>query len=125
MNLAKRDRIIYSLDPTARQLLAAFLLFRVLPLPLHRSMMSPSANAQHTPTIKLTFEQVDDLIYDARIGDLDTLKTDLTDLSSKQYLCSEAAIIASAIDMDETEGGTGSCLLHFPAANGNIGSLLP
>ncbi|BDD59473.1 hypothetical protein MPDQ_002967 [Monascus purpureus] len=70
--------------------------------------------------IKLSFESIDDLIYDARSGDLDALKTDIASLS-KQHDCSESLIVASAIDMEpESEGGTGSCLLHFPAANGNL-----
>ncbi|KAE8352751.1 hypothetical protein BDV28DRAFT_120423 [Aspergillus coremiiformis] len=67
----------------------------------------------------LSVEAIDDLIYDARAGDLDSLKSDLAALST-QHGCSQAWIVASAIDAErEEEGGTGSCLLHFPAANGN------
>ncbi|KAL4895986.1 ankyrin repeat-containing domain protein [Aspergillus ambiguus] len=70
--------------------------------------------------IQLTADAVDDLIYDARAGDLDALKSDLASLST-QHSCTEAWIVASAIDAEpEAEGGTGSCLLHFPAANGNL-----
>ncbi|GFG11670.1 ankyrin repeat-containing protein YAR1 [Aspergillus udagawae] len=69
--------------------------------------------------VKLSFEAIDDLIYDARVGDLDALKADLA-TQSKEHNCPEAWIIASAIDAEpEAEGGSGSCLLHFPAANGN------
>ncbi|KAF7160820.1 hypothetical protein CNMCM5623_006414 [Aspergillus felis] len=69
--------------------------------------------------VTLSFEAIDDLIYDARAGDLDALKADLA-AQSKEHNCPEAWIIASAIDAEpEAEGGTGSCLLHFPAANGN------
>ncbi|RHZ49074.1 ankyrin repeat domain-containing protein [Aspergillus thermomutatus] len=69
--------------------------------------------------VTLSFEAIDDLIYDARSGDLDALKADLAS-QSKEHNRPEAWIIASAIDAEpEAEGGTGSCLLHFPAANGN------
>ncbi|KAE8374245.1 hypothetical protein BDV26DRAFT_270427 [Aspergillus bertholletiae] len=74
--------------------------------------------ATKTP-ITLTVEAIDDLVYDARSGDLDALKSDLAVLST-QHSCPQAWIVASAIDSEpEEEGGTGSCLLHFPAANGN------
>ncbi|KAL1851263.1 ankyrin repeat-containing protein [Paecilomyces lecythidis] len=76
--------------------------------------------SQHKAPIALSFEAIDDLIYDARSGDLDALKTDVENLS-KEHGCSAAAIIESAVDTeDESEGGTGACLLHWPAANGNI-----
>ncbi|OJD09940.1 hypothetical protein ACJ73_10007, partial [Blastomyces percursus] len=71
----------------------------------------------------LTFEEIDDLIYSARLGDVDALRTDITSLSQK-HSCSSSDIIQSAIDMeDESQGGTGACLLHWPAANGNIETL--
>jgi hypothetical protein len=74
--------------------------------------------------ITLPVEAIDDLIYDARAGDLDALKSDLAALST-QHSCPQAWIMASAIDSEpEEEGGTGSCLLHFPAANGNSGTFL-
>lgn len=70
---------------------------------------------------QLSTETIDDLIYSARAGDLAALKEDLGTLST-QHSCSEGSIIASAIDSEpESEGGTGACLLHFPAANGNLG----
>lgn len=69
--------------------------------------------------IALSAEAVDDLIYDARAGDLEALNEDIANLAS-QHSCNESQIVASAIDMaDESEGGSGSCILHFPAANGN------
>ncbi|KAE8322515.1 hypothetical protein BDV39DRAFT_183931 [Aspergillus sergii] len=69
--------------------------------------------------ITLTVDAIDDLIYDARTGDLEALKSDLAALST-QHSCPQAWIVASAIDSEpEEEGGSGSCLLHFPAANGN------
>jgi hypothetical protein len=76
-----------------------------------------------TKLVELSFEAIDDLIYDARAGDLEALKADIATLAS-QHGCPESHIVASAIDMEaESEGGTGSCVLHFPAANGNIGML--
>ncbi|RJE18624.1 ankyrin repeat protein [Aspergillus sclerotialis] len=70
--------------------------------------------------IQLSTETIDDLIYSARAGDLAALKEDLGALST-QHSCSEGTVIASAIDSEpESEGGTGACLLHFPAANGNL-----
>lgn len=87
-------------------------------------MSASTARPKPTVPIALSFEAIDDLIYDARAGDLDALNTDITNLAS-QHNCAEAQIVASAIDMeDESEGGSGSCVLHFPAANGNIGSSL-
>lgn len=73
------------------------------------------------PQIQLPVETIDDLIYSARSGDLSALKEDLGALA-KQHSCPEGTIIASAIDSEpEAEGGSGACLLHFPAANGNFG----
>lgn len=75
-----------------------------------------------TPPIALPPDTIDDLIYCARAGDFAALKEDLTNLS-KQHACPEATIVASAVDQEaETEGGTGSSVLHFPAANGNSGT---
>ncbi|KAF9250579.1 hypothetical protein CBS147332_5480 [Penicillium roqueforti] len=83
--------------------------------------MSASTTSQAKPSvpIALSAEAVDDLIYDARAGDLEALNEDIANLVS-QHSCNESQIVASAIDMaDESEGGSGSCILHFPAANGN------
>jgi putative heme iron utilization protein len=71
--------------------------------------------------IALSTEAIEDLIYDARAGDLEALNADIATLAS-QHNCPEWQIVASAIDMEEeSEGGTGACVLHFPAANGNSG----
>ncbi|KAL4868548.1 ankyrin repeat-containing domain protein [Aspergillus spectabilis] len=70
--------------------------------------------------ITLTPDSIDDLIYSARAGDLEALQSDLSALSAQRSV-PQSVIIASAIDAEpEEEGGSGSCLLHFPAANGNI-----
>jgi hypothetical protein len=86
-------------------------------------MSASTPKPKPTVPVALSFEAIDDLIYDARAGDLEALKADIAALAS-QHSCPESHIVASAIDMeDESEGGTGSCVLHFPAANGNIGTL--
>ncbi|KAL4883044.1 hypothetical protein BJY04DRAFT_216757 [Aspergillus karnatakaensis] len=70
--------------------------------------------------ISLTPDSIDDLIYSARAGDLESLQSDLSTLSA-QHSVPQSTIIASAIDTSPAEeGGSGSCLLHYPAANGNI-----
>ncbi|KAL2866257.1 ankyrin repeat domain-containing protein [Aspergillus lucknowensis] len=72
------------------------------------------------PSISLPPDSIDDLIYSARAGDLEALQSDLSSFSV-QHSVPQSVIIASAIDTEpEDEGGTGSCLLHFPAANGNL-----
>ncbi|KMU83244.1 hypothetical protein CIHG_01026 [Coccidioides immitis H538.4] len=76
--------------------------------------------ASTQPAVSLSFEAIDDLIYSARVGDLHSLQTDIANLSH-EHNCPAASIVGSAIDSeDESEGGTGACLLHWPAANGNI-----
>ncbi|KAK2811510.1 hypothetical protein FQN50_002133 [Emmonsiellopsis sp. PD_5] len=86
--------------------------------------MSPTTTTTTPATpAPLTFDEIDDLIYSARLGDVDALQTDISTLSAK-YSCSTADILCSAIDMeDQSEGGTGACLLHWPAANGNVETL--
>lgn len=88
-------------------------------------MSGPSSTHKPAAPIELSFEEIDNLIYDARAGDLEALTTDLASQAA-QHNCAESLIVASAVDTeDESEGGTGSCVLHFPAANGNIGMLSP
>lgn len=73
----------------------------------------------------LTPDTIDDLIYSARVNDLAALKEDLATLAGT-HSTTESAIVFSAIDNEpESEGGTGGCLLHYPAANGNLGSSPP
>ncbi|KAL4902391.1 hypothetical protein BDW74DRAFT_63392 [Aspergillus multicolor] len=77
------------------------------------------------PLISLTADEVDDLIYSVRAGDSAALEEDLNTLSTK-YSAPQSVIVASAIDSaPEEEGGSGCCLLHYPAANGNLGTSLP
>lgn len=90
----------------------------------HIMSTSTTSQTKHSVPIALSAEAVDDLIYDARAGDLEALNEDIANLAS-QHSCNESQIVASAIDMaDESEGGSGSCVLHFPAANGNSGMSL-
>ncbi|KAN0078737.1 Ankyrin repeat-containing domain protein [Elaphomyces granulatus] len=84
------------------------------------STPQPKPNLKPNLPVTLSFDEVDDLIYTARSNDLDALKTDIERLS-KTYDCSPSSIIRSAIDAEEeSEGGTGGCLLHWPAANGYL-----
>lgn len=68
----------------------------------------------------LTGEDIDDLIYYARVGDLSALTSTITDLSRSHSVDAEH-IIGAAIDRDtdDPESSTDCCLLHWPAANGN------
>lgn len=80
-----------------------------------------ATNPKPTVPIALSADSIDDLIYDARAGDLEALTSDIATLAA-QHNCPEALIVASAVDIeDESEGGSGSSVLHFPAANGNTG----
>jgi hypothetical protein len=86
--------------------------------------MSTSTTSKPSVPITLSAEAIDDLIYDARAGDLEALNEDVANLAS-QHSCDESQIVASAIDLaEQSEGGSGSCVLHFPAANGNIGMFM-
>ena len=66
-----------------------------------------------------TPEELDDLIYFARTSDLPVLKTAI--LQACERHCSPpSTILATAIDIDKDGLGSQSCLLHWPAANGNL-----
>lgn len=83
-------------------------------------MSSSTQRPKPSLPVALSAEAVDDLLYDARAGDLEALTADIATLAS-QHGCPEWQIVASAIDTeDESEGGSGSCVLHFPSANGNL-----
>lgn len=84
-------------------------------------MSTPSHPSNPAAPVTLTFEAIDELIYDARLGDLDALESEITKWS-REHNVHASSIIRSAVDTeDESEGGTGACLLHWPAANGNVG----
>jgi uncharacterized protein len=66
-----------------------------------------------------TPDELDDLIYFSRTGDLPSLRSTLETISST-HNSPLSTILASAIDIDEEGLGSQSCLLHWPAANGNL-----
>src|SRR2546421_728241 len=67
----------------------------------------------------LTPEEVEDLIYWARAGDLDMLQGAMVQ-ACESHASTPAAVLAGAIDVDQDGMGSQSCLLHWPAANGNV-----
>jgi uncharacterized protein len=66
-----------------------------------------------------TPEELDDLIYLARTGDLPGLKAAILQACEK-HTSPPSTILAGAIDIDEDGLGSQSCLLHWPSANGNV-----
>ncbi|EXJ91799.1 hypothetical protein A1O3_00349 [Capronia epimyces CBS 606.96] len=78
--------------------------------------MSSSA-ALPTPTP--TPDEIDDLIYFSRTGDLEGLQ-ELIGTLCTTHACAPSVILASAFDVDEDGLGSQSSLLHYPAANGNV-----
>jgi hypothetical protein len=74
------------------------------------------------PSITLptpTPDELEDLIYFSRTGDLPSLRSALDTISST-HNSPLSTILASAIDIDAEGLGSQSCLLHWPAANGNL-----
>jgi uncharacterized protein len=74
------------------------------------------------PPIKLTTDELDDLIYYARTGDLAALTSTLTSLSTFHSTPAYQIVCASIDQDDDASNSTfssGCCLLHWPAANGN------
>lgn len=67
------------------------------------------------PSAKLNEEEIDDLIYLARVNELDEFKTELEKLTTREN-CDVASIILAAKD---SESGNG--VLHMAAANGHVG----
>jgi hypothetical protein len=66
-----------------------------------------------------TPDELDDLIYFSRTDDLPSLRSTLETISST-HNSPLSTILASAIDIDAEGLGSQSCLLHWPAANGNL-----
>lgn len=66
-----------------------------------------------------TPDELDDLIYFCRTGDLASLKALLTTLCAT-HSTPPSVMLASAIDIDADGLGSQCCLLHYPAANGNV-----
>ena len=65
----------------------------------------------------LTTDQIDDLLYLARVGDTTDLKT-AVDLFAKNLSTTPTTILAAAVGKDSGNG-----LLHMAAANGHTGIL--
>lgn len=66
-----------------------------------------------------TPEELDDLIYFSRTGDVESLRESVEAVSTK-HKSPVSVIVASAIDIDADGLGTQASLLHYPAANGNL-----
>lgn len=66
-----------------------------------------------------TPEELDDLIYFSRTGDVESLRETVEAVTTK-HNSSASVILASAIDIDADGLGTQASLLHYPAANGNL-----
>jgi uncharacterized protein len=68
-----------------------------------------------------TEEELEDFIYFTRTADLPSLQSLITSLCSPSaHNCAPRTLLASAIDVDSDGQGSLSCLLHYPAANGNL-----
>lgn len=59
-------------------------------------------------------DTVDDLIYLARAGELEGLRTTI-ESSATEHKCAVSDILSSCLDF-----ASGNSLLHYPAANGNV-----
>ena len=66
----------------------------------------------------LTTDQIDDLLYLARLGETTELRTAI-DLFAKNLSTTPGIILAAAVD-----GDSGNGLLHMAAANGYTGLFL-
>ncbi|KAJ9617197.1 ankyrin repeat-containing protein [Cladophialophora chaetospira] len=64
-----------------------------------------------------TPDELDDLIYFSRTGDLASLTSQITHLCATHNI-PPSVLLASSIDIDASGQGTQSSLLHYPAANG-------
>ena len=70
-------------------------------------------------TSKLSADNIDDLVYACRTNDVDWLKEYIPRWAG-QLNTTNSEIVKSAVDMDEDGMGSRACLLHYPAANGNL-----
>lgn len=83
------------------------------------SIVAVSSIMASAPLPTPTPDELEDLIYFSRTGDLESLKGLITSLCAS-HSCPPSVILASAIDVDEDGLGSQSSLLHYPAANGNL-----
>ena len=63
----------------------------------------------------LTVDQIDDLLYLARLGEISELKAGI-DLFAKSLSTTSSTVLNAAVDNDSGNG-----LLHMAAANGHTG----
>ncbi|OAG33876.1 hypothetical protein AYO21_12021 [Fonsecaea monophora] len=66
-----------------------------------------------------TPDELDDLIYFTRTGDLASLMSLVASICGT-HKCPPSVLLASSIDIDADGLGSQSSLLHYPAANGNL-----
>ena len=78
-----------------------------------------NGTASPAPTVSLSSDEIDDLLYIARANDLKELDPFLDTLCTK-YNASKAAILSSAIDAE-----SGNTMLHYAGANGLNGTSVP
>ena len=71
-----------------------------------------------TSTVKLSSDELDDLIYFARAGDIQELHANIRTISEARGL-SKGDVINAAVDIDpeDPESSSGCTLLHWAAAN--------
>ena len=77
-------------------------------------MTSTATQAAGKASLTLSEETIDNLIYLARAGEIEELKTEIANLSSI-HSCPASSILISALDLP-----SGNSLLHYPAANGAL-----
>lgn len=67
-----------------------------------------------TPSPSLNEDTIDDLIYLARAGELEELKSTISSLATEKK-CLGSEVLSATVDT-----ASGNSLLHYPAANGNV-----
>ena len=80
-----------------------------------------TSEAQNGGALSLPADDLDDLIYFARIGDLQELQSMVTSLATS-HSSSPERVISGAIDLDvsDPKSSSGCSLLHWAAANNHI-----
>lgn len=78
----------------------------------------PSVEDSSAALVKLDEDTIDDLLYDARSGDLQSLATDI---NTAMTATSSSALAVVLSTVDETTGNT---CLHYAAANGHLSKSL-
>lgn len=76
-------------------------------------MSTTTTQPAEKPTLTLSEDTIDNLVYLARAGELEELTTEIENLTSI-HSCPASSILLSAIDLPSDNS-----LLHYPAANGS------